>query len=100
MKDRQRNDGLRKICRCPRRTWAKCPHSWHFSFKWGDTHHRFSLDRHLGKRIDNKTDAEGEAEKIRIAIREGRFGQPAPRSEMTFRQLADTYLGRYVQVER
>lgn len=95
---RHRNDGVYKRCDCPRRTWPKCPHGWHFAFKWADVHHRFSLDRHLNKHIDNKTDAETEAEKIRIAIREGRFGQPAPRQEMTLRELADIYLERYVAV--
>ena len=30
----------------------------------------------------------------------GRFGQPAPRDEMTLWQLADVYLERYVAVER
>jgi integrase len=100
MKTRHTNGGLRKVCGCPRRTWAKCLHAWHFAFKWAGTHYRFSLDRHLGKHIDNKTEAETEADRIRIAIKEGRFGQPAPRDEMTVRQLADTYLERYVQVER
>lgn len=100
MPRRQRNHGLRKVCDCPRRQWAKCDHPWHFSFKWNGTHHRFSLDKQLGKHIDNKTDAEKEAETIRIAIREGRFGQPAPRDEMTLRQLADVYLERYVMLER
>ena len=97
---RHRNDGLRKRCECSRRAWAKCSHPWHFGFKWNGTHHRFSLDKHLAQRIDSKTEAETEAEKIRIAIREGTFGQPAPREDMTLRQLADTYLERYVQVER
>lgn len=100
MKERQHHDGLYKRCDCPRRTWAKCPHSWHFAFKWRGTRHRFSLDHHLGRRIDNKTEAETEAEHIRIAIREGRLGQPAPRAEMTLQQLADVYLERFVQVER
>src|SRR5437773_13797 len=27
-----RNDGLRKVCRCGRHKWTKCPHPWHFSF--------------------------------------------------------------------
>ena len=96
---RHRNGGLRKVCDCPRRTWAKCEHPWHFAFKWSGVHHRFSLDKHLGRHIDNKTDAENEADNIRIAIREGRFGQPAPRQEMTLRQLAETYIERYVDVK-
>lgn len=95
------NNGLRKICGCPRRTWAKCPHAWHFNFKLpGGPSHRFSLDKHLGRPVKSKTEAETEAEKIRTAIREGTFGQVAPRSEMTLRQLADVYLERYVRVER
>ena len=40
---RQRNDGLRKRCPCPRRTWAKCSHPWHFAFKHDGEHYRFSL---------------------------------------------------------
>ena len=100
MTTRNHNDGLRKICECPRRTWAKCRHPWHFSFKWQGTHYRFSLDRHLGRHVDSKTDAEREATNIKADIRAGRFGQPAARNGMTLRQLADTYLERYVAVER
>ncbi len=39
------NGGLRKICRCPRRGWAKCAHPWHFNFRWDGRDYRFSLDR-------------------------------------------------------
>ncbi len=98
---RNHNGGLRKVCGCPRRTWAKCPHSWYLNFKpAGGPSYRLSLDKHHGKHIDNKTDAEAEAEKIRIAIREGHFGKPAPRQDMTLRGLADLYEERYVAVER
>jgi hypothetical protein len=72
MKTRHANNGLRKICGCPRRRWAKCEHSWHFSFTWQGTDHRFSLDRQLGRHIESKKGergAEAEAERIRIAIR-------------------------------
>ena len=98
--NRQTHHGLYKRCDCQRRTWAKCPHGWHFAFKSRDVHYRFSLDRQLGHHVDNKTEAEKEADTLRIAIREGRFGQPAPRQEMTLRHLADIYLERYVKVER
>lgn len=98
---RQTNNGLRKVCGCARRTWAKCPHAWYFNFKLpGGTPYRFSLDKHLGRHIDSKTAAELEAETIRQAIRDGTFGQAAPREGMTLRQLADLYLERYVAVER
>jgi hypothetical protein len=83
MKVRHQNDGLRKVCGCPRRTWAKCEHPWHFNFKWQGTHHRYSLDRIIGKAVRAKTQAKAHAEAIRNAIREGTFrapGLPRPRS--------------------
>jgi integrase len=95
------SDNIRKVCGCPPRGWAKCPHPWHFHFKWNGIHHRFSLDRHLGRQIDSKTLAETEAEKLRIAIKEGKFGSEAPQVEgLTLRQLADTYVERYVEIDR
>jgi integrase len=97
---RQKNAGLRKICACPRRTWAKCPHPWHFSFKWKGVHHRFSLDKQLGRRIESKTKAETEAEKIRMAIRAGTFGAPTPREELTLQHVADLYLARMPHADR
>jgi integrase len=107
---RNRNGGLRKVCGCPRRVWAKCPHPWHFNYKprdpsrhnadSNDGGYRFSLDRHLNRRITDKTEAEREAARIRIAIDEGKFGQAAPRTELTLRQLVDVYLERYVRVKR
>ena len=101
---RHRNDGLRKICGCARRTWAKCAHPWHFSFKWDGRHYRFSLDREVGKRLKDKGEARGEADRLRIAIRDGHFRQPvaivpvpATPEAKTFADFADTYLTRGVQ---
>jgi integrase len=77
---RQRNGGLRKVCGCPRRQWAKCLHSWYLNFK---PRHgqgfRFSLDAELGTHIASKTKAEEEAEKIRAAIRKGTYTRAADR---------------------
>lgn len=70
---RQRNGGLRKVCGCARRTWPKCPHPWHFNYKWAGVPHRFSLDEQLGEHIGSKTEAETEAEHLRVAIRAGTF---------------------------
>ena len=48
-KGRHQNRGLRKVCGCSRRTWAKCPHSWHFNFKpKGGPAYRFSIDAEAG----------------------------------------------------
>jgi integrase len=101
MKKRQSNHGLRKICGHSRRAWATCAHPWHFSFKWKDKHYRFSLDKQLSRTIDSKTEAETEAERLRIAIREGRFDQPVPVVDnLTVQQLIDLYDRRYLQVKR
>ena len=56
---RQRNDGLRKVCGCPRAKWPKCPHGWRMNFKWKGVHHRYALDRLLAPRkVRAKTEAE------------------------------------------
>jgi integrase len=97
-----RNDGLRKLCRCGRKKWAKCPHSWHFSFQWDGQHRRFSLERHIGKKL-TKAEAEVEAERLRTAIRAGEFHetpepirQPKPQHQAptTFRQFAEEWRAR------
>jgi integrase len=98
-----RNDGLRKVCRCGRQKWSKCPHPWHFSFQWGGDHYRFSLERRLGKKL-TKAEANAEAERLRTAIRAGEFQgpqesaahQPRPHepAPMTFRQFADEWRAR------
>ncbi|MGE3959944.1 MAG: hypothetical protein AB7H96_24765 [Vicinamibacterales bacterium] len=101
MSKRHENNGLRKLCDCARRNWPKCSHPWHFNFKLpGGKAYRFSLNKFAKKNIDNKTDAEALADKIRDEIREGTFGKPAPRKETTLAVLFDTYLERYVRVER
>lgn len=98
---RHQNHGLRKRCDCARRSWPKCPHGWWFNFKpTGGPAYRISLDKHLGRHLDRKADAEDAAAAIRAAIKAGRFGQPVVREEMTVRMLADTYLDRYVKVQR
>ena len=92
---RQHNDGLRKFCGCKRRAWPKCRHAWHFNYKWNGIAVRNSLDRLLGRTVTSKTEAEHEAENIRIAIRAGRWGQPdetRPALDgLTLRQLLATY---------
>ncbi len=90
-----RNDGLRKRCGCPRKAWAKCAHRWHFSFKWAGVHHRFALPAS----ITSKTDAQTEADRLRVAIRGGTFPTPpatlTPVGEaVTFTALGERWLAR------
>jgi integrase len=91
---KNRNGGLRKRCGCPRRNWAKCPHGWHFNFKWRDVHYRLSLDREAGTAITSKSDAQAVADRIRIDIRAGRFRTVTPGSAATLDQLGDLYFAK------
>ena len=98
---RHRHDGLRKICGCPRRQWAKCAHPWHFNFKWHRTHYRFSLDRELGRPIPSKTEARTEADRLRAAIRDGTFRPIVPALQsLTLGQLTEVYFDRYMTTHR
>jgi len=67
------NDGLRKICGCPRRLWAKGKHSWLLAYCWKGRHYRFSLDRYANKHVEGKTEATALAERLRAKIRDGTF---------------------------
>src|SRR5688572_28895151 len=119
---RQKNDGLRKLCPCARRTWAKCPHPWHFNFKWAGETYRFSLERQvarvvkdaqgkwrrerasLGEPIASKTDAERERDRLRTAIRERSLQQQPvavpQRDTLTVAQLMAAYRKQHIAVHR
>lgn len=95
-----RNDGLRKRCECPRRSWATCPHSWYFAFKWRETHHRFPLDKYAAHHIASREDAKHERDRLRREIREGRFppvptpATPATPGDLSFEQFASKWRER------
>jgi integrase len=97
---RHHNGGVRKVCGCARRGWAKCPHPWHFNFRWEDKHYRFSVDQKLGRHVESKGEAEDLAGDWRKAIKAGNFGQPVRRSELTLREFTTIYEERYIAVER
>ena len=101
MTARHRNGGLRKRCACPRRNWPKCSHPWHLNFKWQEVHYRLSLDREAGRPITGKSDAQAEAERIRNAIRDGRFRPYNDNSgttcaSLSFARFADIYVKEHV----
>ena len=101
IRKRQHNHGIRKICRCARKRWSECPHSWYFNFKWKGQHYRFSLDKELGKRIDSKSAAETEAENLRTRIRSGEFRSDLPvRETLTLAAMMDAYRKQHIAVHR
>ena len=87
------NNSLRKLCGCPKRQWSRCLHPWHFAFQWKGTHHRYSLDRLLGRKLTSKTEADAAAEQLRIDIRAGRDPRTVTSTShgVTVRQLLDAY---------
>ncbi len=103
MSPRARHHGVRKVCGCDWRKWAKCPHAWYITFKpRGGTRYRFSLDAELGRHIESKTDAQAEATRIRAAILAGTFRRagvvppPVPPSDLgiSLDQFAPIYVER------
>jgi integrase len=105
-KERHINRGLRKRCGCPRTKWPKCEHAWQFNYQPRIGVHkgvpfRISLDKHVGRRISGKNEAESEARKLKVAIDEGRFGVALPvRDTLTVGQLLTAYMREYVTLER
>jgi integrase len=94
------NDGLRKVCGCPRRGWPKCPHPWHFNYSWHGTPYRFSLDKQLGRKVRSKIEAAAEAKRLREAIEAGTFQAGASADvvcapeELTLAAFADVWLAQ------
>lgn len=118
---RHDNDGVRKLCGCSRRKWAKCSHPWHFNFTHNGQHFRLTLARQirklvlpktsegtwkrdratLGDVIDSKTAAASEAERLKVAIRDGSIfdrGEARPALEsMRLSTLLKEYETHYVK---
>jgi integrase len=98
MPKRQRNDGLRKLCKCPLRNWSRCSHPWYFSYKpKGGARVRVSLDRHTGQHVGALDDAKTIAANLRTAIVNGEYpptpqAAQAPAALVTLRAAADRFL--------
>jgi integrase len=74
MSKRQRNDGLRKICRCSLRSWPRCEHPWYFSYKpKGKPRVRVSLHRYKGEHVALLEDAKTIAAELRTAVANGTY---------------------------
>lgn len=103
---RHRNGGLKKRCGCPRRTWAKCSHPWHFGYYHKGREHRRSLSlfaRALGEEVPtSKTEAKELADRLRALIRAGNnpvsvSQEPDPMGRMTLRDVMLAYEREYVE---
>ena len=92
---RHDNDGLRKVCGCPRRTWPKCRHPWHINVQVNGVHVRKSLDRLVRKRITSKTDAETEFDKLKVRLKEGTLDAEIP-PDVTLSAMLERYQRDYL----
>ncbi len=102
---RHQNNGLRKVCGCPRRTWPKCRHSWYLNYKRrGGLPYRLSLDVEAGTHLAGKTEAAKLANTIRTQIDDGTFRRrgelppqpeaPATADAITLTKLGEIYFER------
>jgi integrase len=106
-----RNDGLSKRCEHPREQWAKCPDPWHFDFRYSrgaarrsrngkaTTRHRVSLHTYAGwpaDKVMSKSEAKAFADKVRIEVREGTFGQSTGDARQDTRLTVDDVCNRYL----
>jgi hypothetical protein len=94
---RHANHGLRKVCDCSRRAWARCEHSWCINFRHQKgKHYRISLDKHAGKHL-SKDDTKTLANDLRSAIQKWEYpptapAQPATSSDVTFAKLGALWM--------
>jgi integrase len=120
---RHRNENIRKICGCARSKWAKCAHPWHFNYTWQGVVCRITLERHVGRlvrstnangapiwerertslgtKIETKTEAKQEANRLTAAIESGAFTTDTPQlATLTLNALITLYVDRAMTVTR
>src|SRR5687767_8377744 len=98
-KRRHVNRGVEKRCGCQRDNWSKCKHPWRFRHKPpGQRRQQFSLDKLLGGHVGSKTEADIEANRLRVQMdnRTFRWGAPPPPNVAgaTLSSVVDTFLER------
>lgn len=89
--------GLYKLCTHTGRARDRCNHPWWGSFQYKGRLHRASLSRWADKSIRTKSEAEVVLDRMKDAVREGRF-EPEQTNVVMFEAFADLYLERYVKL--
>ena len=90
--------GLFKRCDHKGRNRDRCAHPWWGSFKHGGVLHRVPLSKWADEDIKTKQHAEVVYERFRQAARDGRVATATEtQGPLTFDQLADVYIDRYVK---
>ncbi len=90
--------GLYKICKHKGRARDRCEHGWWGSYQYRGRLFRESLARWGNQEVKSKAEAEAVLDRMREAIREGKFaGDPAP-GPMTFDDFGNLYVKRRVEL--
>src|SRR5687767_2224418 len=92
--------GLFKLCCHKGRARDRCEHAWWGSFKHRGRLHRASLGKWAACDIRSKAEAEALLDRMRQAIRTGRFDNSRvvqADAALTFKAFAAIYVERYVQ---
>lgn len=90
------NKGLRKRCKCSRRTWETSSHPWHFNFMLAGIGYRECLE------TSDYDEAKRRFANAEAAIRNGTYtkpkGEPAPAVDRpTFAVVAGQYAKRHIK---
>src|ERR1700752_4527224 len=93
MKRWKARGGLRKVCGCQPRHWAKCGHEGHINCTINGQHVRRSLAKITAKSIASKSDADASFEEFKVQVRKAPTVSPdAPLTPpMTRRRMLEAY---------
>ena len=94
--------GLYKLCKHKGRARDRCKHAWWGSFQFKRRLHRAGLASWSGQAVYSKAEAQAVFDRMRDAIRSGRFQEhePDPSGPLTFAQFATIYIERYVKAKK
>jgi integrase len=90
--------GLYKLCQHKHRARDRCEHPWWGSFQYKGRLYRESLCRWADQTIVSKAEANGVFDRMRDAIRAGKFQQQEKSAELTFSHCVDLYVERYIKL--
>lgn len=90
--------GIYKLCKHKERARDRCEDPWWGSFQYKGTLHRASLARWADQRVPTKSVAQAVFDRMRDAIREGRFREREENGVLSFTECAERYVERYVRL--
>lgn len=90
--------GLYKLCNHKGRARDRCRDAWWGSFQYKGRLYREGLAKWADQSIVSKAEASAVFDRMRDAIRAGRFQKQEQSSELTFSECVDRYVERYIKL--